>query len=276
MQEFDRGTSGEDSRFNMLSTDQLRSILNRDSELEEEETPEKLVALAKLLSEREGSGETCGAAWERFRRTYLPYATDAAPLYDLEEEPAAERKKPRLLTRAAGIAAVLALLLGIGSLSASARGYDLFGAVASWTRGTFTFEKPSGRREIFPNLSAALSVYEVKGKLIPTWLPEDYGEDKLDIAETPDGVIFHTGCASGDKELYMMVHVHGPERLGKRVYESDPGEPTVYVAGGVKHYLMTNRGWRRAVWITGNLECAIRGKFTEEELEKIIDSIYRE
>jgi hypothetical protein len=56
--------------------------------------------------------------------------------------------------------------------------------------------------------------------------------------------------------------------------EKDDNPPVLYESGGVRHYLLTDHDWRKAVWMQGDIECIIRGNITEEEMKQIIDSIY--
>ena len=48
----------------------------------------------------------------------------------------------------------------------------------------------------------------------------------------------------------------------------------LYQHNCLEHYIMTNLERTKAVWMADNYECSITGKFSIEEAEKMIDSIY--
>ena len=94
-------------------------------------------------------------AWDSFNQNYRFSSSEERPLFDLDDEPQqnATSDKPQILQpalrsnarpyrrvlRTAGIlAAVIAVLLAT-SLTAYALGFDLWGAIASWTKETFGF-----------------------------------------------------------------------------------------------------------------------------------------
>ena len=49
---------------------------------------------------------------------------------------------------------------------------------------------------------------------------------------------------------------------------------SVYERDGIEHYIMTNNRQINAVWTNKNYECSIGGDISEDELRKMIDSIY--
>ena len=58
------------------------------------------------------------------------------------------------------------------------------------------------------------------------------------------------------------------------IYEKDSNNVITYSVDGIEHYIMTNLERTKAVWMADNYECSITGKFSIEEAEKMIDSIY--
>ena len=92
-------------------------------------------------------------AWERFKNDYLPSASGES-LYDdpecddnelnfRETSPFKKKRSTRTLMRVALVAAILAVLITIGSITASAFGNNLLGKVAEWTGAVFHFETAS-------------------------------------------------------------------------------------------------------------------------------------
>ena len=106
------------SRFERLSNEELRSILARDSLLDDGEDADvdSILAISEILAGREQTPTSeVQAAWESFQKDYRPYTMDAKPLFALDdekEERSEGRKKTRLLVRIVSIAAVISLILG--------------------------------------------------------------------------------------------------------------------------------------------------------------------
>ena len=115
------------SRFERLSNEELRSILARDSLLDDgkDADVDSILAISEILAGREQTpASEIDAAWESFQKDYRPYTMDAKPLFALDdekEERSEGRKKTRLLVRIVSIAAVISLLLGFGAVTAYAR-----------------------------------------------------------------------------------------------------------------------------------------------------------
>ena len=278
-----RGSERRDySRFEKLSTEELRNILRQDSMLDEGDASdtEGILAISAILSEREQKEAPVDvdSAWAAFQKEYRPF-TDPEPLYALDTkddvEHRARSRRPRFMKRLIGLAAVIALILAMGTVTAYARGYDLFGYVAKWSRDTFRFVNAEKTTVPFYNLSGTLSVDGITEQVVPKWLPEGYGEDHAQREEGPLYVKYVSRCYIGENTLRMTVSHYNSEYHGNRIYETDPTvPPEIYEAGGVENYLMMNGGYWRALWRVGDLECSILGKVSLDEMKRIVDSIY--
>ena len=265
MQRIDANTSRDFSRFDMLSTDELRQIIRQDSLLNENESAnvEAILYISKLLSDRELADRPrdVSAAWESFQKDYLPYSDDPEPLYALDEEvserQAEKKKRTRILIPAAVLVAAILLLFAVWMYSSKMK--------ASTDQAEVS---------LFPELSAALSACDVKEAVVPKWLPKKYEGEDLKIIETPEGWHFHDFCGTNTDFIVIQIEQFKGEPLGHRVYETDPGDPVIYVAGGIEHYLVTNHAQRLAIWRTEDMECCIRGEISERDMKRIVDSIY--
>ena len=272
------------SRFERLSNEELRSILARDSLLDDGEDADmdSILAISEILAGREHtSASEIDAAWESFQKDYRPYTMDAKPLFalddDKEEPHLVERKKTRLLVRIVSIAAVISLLLGFGAVTAYARKGALWNVVVNWSQGSFRLADPDEPKPgPFYALATALRGYGIREPLVPKWLPDGYGEGTFQFEDTPGFMHFFSACFNGEKEIHMNVFHYSSEQRPEVIYESDTSVPyEIYEAGGVEHYLMMNDKYRRAVWMNGDLECSILGEVSEQEMKRIIDSIYK-
>lgn len=271
------------SRFERLSNEELRSILARDSLLDDGEDADmdSILAISEILAGREHtSASEIDAAWESFQKDYRPYTMDAKPLFALDdekEERSEGRKKTRLLVRIVSIAAVISLLLGFGAVTAYARKGALWNVVVNWSQGSFRLADPDEPKPgPFYALATALRGCGIREPLVPKWLPDGYGEGTFQFEDISGFMQFYSTCYNGEKEIHMNVFQYPSEQRPEVIYESDTSVPyEIYEAGGVEHYLMMNDKYRRAVWMNGDLECSILGEVSEQEMKRIIDSIYK-
>ena len=265
MRMIEGNASGDFSRFDPLSTDELRQIIRQDSLLNENESAnvEAIQKKKKLLSDREQADRPrdVAAAWESFQKDYLPYSGDPEPLYALDEEvserQAEKKKRTRILIPAAVLVAAILLLFAVWMYNPK--------------QGT---APDQAEVSLFPELSAALSACDVKEAVVPKWLPKKYEGEDLKIIETPEGWHFHDFCGTNTDFIVIQIEQFKGEPLGHRVYETDPGDPVIYEAGGIEHYLVTNHAQRLAIWRTEDMECCIRGEISERDMKRIVDSIY--
>ena len=271
------------SRFERLSNEELRSILARDSLLDDGEDADmdSILAISEILAGREHtSASEIDAAWESFQKDYRPYTMDAKPLFALDdekEERSEGRKKTRLQVRIVSIAAVISLLLGFGAVTAYARKGALWNVVVNWSQGSFRLADPNEPKPgPFYALATALRGCGIREPLVPKWLPDGYGEGTFQFEDISGFMQFYSTCYNGEKEIHMNVFRYSSEQRPEVIYESDTSIPyEIYEAGGVEHYLMMNDKYRRAVWMNGDLECSILGEVSEQEMKRIIDSIYK-
>ena len=271
------------SRFERLSNEELRSILARDSLLDDGEDADmdSILAISEILAGREHTSPSeIDAAWESFQKDYRPYTMDAKPLFALDdekEERSEGRKKTRLLVRIVSIAAVISLLLGFGAVTAYARKGALWNVVVNWSQGSFRLADPDEPKPgPFYALATALRGCGIREALVPKWLPDGYREGTFQFEDISGFMQFYSTCYNGEKEIHMNVFQYPSEQRPEVIYESDTSVPyEIYEAGGVEHYLMMNDKYRRAVWMNGDLECSILGEVSEQEMKRIIDSIYK-
>lgn len=293
------------SIFDSMDTESLREILRQDSFLaENEESDTDVILYIMGVIERRAAqfpgrdGSDVEAAWHTFTQHYAPDA-DGRSLYEDEEDGEAQpapafatqkkdkrkgysQRKRRLLSVASTVALVIVIFF-VGSVSAYAMGYDLWGAVVQWSAETFGFaypdpEKPDAEPGLelggleFSSLQEALDTYEVKGAMVPTWLPEGYELLQIEVNESPRATLFY--AAYQNREYLLSISIKEMYTESTRIFEKNDGPVTIYEAGGRAHYLAPNNARMTAIWINGVCECAVSGNVTEEEMKKIIDSIY--
>ena len=285
------------SKFDQMSTEVLEEILRLDAELPDEDSDmDAILYILEVLVKREREHPTgkildVDTAWASFKKNYLPYAGDGKSLYE-EDDPeiplqgdsdqtnladSGQRRpkgKNRIFLRVACMAAVFAVLFFGGTITSYAFGYDLWGAFAHWTRETFGFAyvTPTDHPKSYSSLQDALSDYGITEPLTPTWIPDGYTLQSVDISETPIKTKFLAVYRNNNKELTICVKE--VSNGDTSIYEKDGEVVAIYEVDSIKHYIMTNNGWRNAAWVNKAYECLISGELPEEIITRMIDSIY--
>ena len=270
------------SHFDKLSTEELQEIIRQDSFLDDDSSDiDAILYITDLLVKRSDSSNNSKdveAAWKSFKENYYPYISDPEPLYSFDSpEDEVVKAKPRHLSRAMktlSVAAVLAVVIISGSVTASAFGYNLWGAVAEWTRDTFGFTQGQNNG-IYPfeNLRDALAAYDIDEPIVPQWIPDGYGEDTVQAAETPDSKIISASCKSTAGEIKIEVKAFYNQDNEHRVYEIFEDGVEKYASNGIDFYIMKNDEFTRVSWAAGNNECSIICSLKPKEIYRMIDSI---
>lgn len=270
------------SHLDKLSTEELQEILRQDSLLDDDSSDiDAILYITDLLVKRSDSSNNSKdveAAWKSFKENYYPYISDPEPLYSFDSpEDEVVKAKPRHLSRAMktlSVAAVLAVVIISGSVTASAFGYNLWGAVAEWTRDTFGFTQGQNNGiHPFENLRDALAAYDIDEPIVPQWIPDGYGEDTVQAAETPDSKIISSSCKSASGEIKIEVKAFYNYDSKHRVYEILEDGVEKYSSNGIDFYIMKNDEFTRVSWAAGNNECSIICSLKPKEIYRMIDSI---
>ena len=271
------------SHLDKLSTEELQEILRQDSLLDDDSSDiDTILYITDLLVKRSDSSNNSKdveAAWKSFKENYYPYISDPEPLYSFDSPKdkvvKAKPRRPRRAMKTLSVAAVLAVVIISGSVTASAFGYNLWGAVAEWTRDTFGFTQSSQNNGTYPfeNLRDALDAYDIDEPIVPQWIPDGYGEDTVQAAETPDSKIIVAVSKYGSKEIKLEVKIFDDPSNRHWLYEMFEDDVEKYSSNGIDFYIMKNDDFTRVSWAVGNNECSILCSLKPKEIYRIIDSI---
>ena len=272
------------SHLDKLSTEELQEILRQDSLLDDDSSDiDTILYITNLLASRASSSDDSKdveAAWKSFKENYYPYISDPEPLYSFDspedEVVKAKPRRPRRVMKTLSVAAVLAVVIISGSVTASAFGYNLWGAVAEWTRDTFGFTQSSQNNGIYPfeNLRDALDAYDIDEPIVPQWIPDGYGEDTVQTAETPDSKIIVAVSKYGSKEIKFEVKIFDDPSNRHWLYEMFEDDVEKYSSNGIDFYIMKNDDFTRVSWAVGNNECSILCSLKPKEIYRMVDSIF--
>ena len=272
------------SHLDKLSTEELQEILRQDSLLDDDSSDiDTILYITDLLVKRSDSSNNSKdveAAWKSFKENYYPYIYDPEPLYSFDSPKdkvvKAKPRRPRRVMKTLSVAAVLAVVIISGSVTASAFGYNLWGAVAEWTRDTFGFTQSSQNNGIYPfeNLRDALDAYDIDEPIVPQWIPDGYGEDTVQTAETPDSKIIVAVSKYGSKEIKFEVKIFDDPSNRHWLYEMFEDGVEKYFSNGIDFYIMKNDDFTRVSWAVGNNECSILCSLKPKEIYRMVDSIF--
>lgn len=202
----------------------------------------------------------------------------------------AARPVHRRRWRTSFVAAIVAVVMMLCCMvTAQAFGIDVFGTIARWTEEAFHFStstQPVEDQQNIPNptvdgefstLQEALSACGILDPVSPNWLPEGFEIDTVTVTPQVGMVRIRASYQAQDKNLSVMVRQYdSPESMDSGVFEKDSANVTLYEQGGIVHYIMSNNAQMTATWTLGDRTiCSISGDLTVDEIEQIIDSIYK-
>ena len=301
------------SSFDKLSTEELEAILYKDSLSSEnsDSDVEAILYITSLLVDREHKNTSdktmdVDSAWKAFNENYRPYANGTS-LYDLDDEDcntnvssfentaksntvdiAKKRTKHWTSLLKVGIAAAAVIVVFLtSSLIAYASGYDLWGAIASWTKETFGFSSepitdipitPHTIPEQLKDMADAMSDYGISTDCLPSYLPEDYSFMDFVSNSNPSQHVWVT-CLSnsaGDEIRFsytVFTNVSEQSSMGTWEHQKTQSKPESHEINGITFYIMENNGKFLCSWCIDNMEGLISCVSSKEDIFYIIDSI---
>lgn len=264
------------AKYDTMATEELEEILRSDSQSPEgqESDGELLLYVMGVLAHRkrnsENPGKTAQEAWESFETNYLPK----------EEEVHTAKSNKKGLRRWIAAAAVLAILVSI-PFTASAMSWDeIWNAVATWAKETFSFVsggQPAPTEPVeqdarpYNSLQELLAETNRETNLVPTWIPDRYTLMDITVDENPMRKTYAAIYTGADSMLMITVKSYiaaDPEKI-----EINEDLLEVYKAKNTEYYIFSNFEKLRVVWLDGSYECNISGDLTVEEMKTMIDSI---
>ena len=223
---------------------------------------------------------------ERFRRRYASVLEAPEGGTGAGASPAPERRhSKRLFARIAALAAVLILLLS--TVTAQALGVNLFQAIARWTSEIFRLdggaapyamvtERPlaEGETGTYESLEEAVKAFGIEAPVVPKEIPEGFELIGVTAISRKAGVAIYADYQSENGYFQILYNEVGAEEFNTLEKENVPVDSRFIK--GIKHRLTSDLGRQKAVWQNGDFECSIVGDLSRQELETMIDSIYRE
>ena len=270
----------EFSVYDSMTTEELQEILRKHAhgELETEPDTDELYYIMEVLAQRKEMNDPQAIrsneeALVDFRKHYMPKENVVHP------------KVIRFPSRAfKAVAAVLVAVLIFAvstSITAEAFHIDIWSKFANWTKEIFQFtDNPQGTTATNPeqdynaelkSLQDSLDKLSITQKLIPTWLPNGYVSNDLQVMQTPRVRNISAVYEKDGTELIIKIC----QTIGVQAPQTEKNDDflEMYMVDGVEYYIFSNTETVNAAWSIGEFECIITGKITLEEMKKMIDSI---
>ena len=178
----------------------------------------------------------------------------------------------------------------LGMFGAQAAGIDVFGALGRWTEETFHFVAPKASAaptyhtvsngdgfyelEQYSTLQDAFDAYSISDPLAPSWIPEGYTLDYVEVSPSDTEIIFSASYSKEQNTLSFLYSYRKDGTFTSSTFEKDGSSVVEYIQNGITHYIMSNLSVQLSAWVNGNCECSITGPISEKEMIAIIDSIY--
>ena len=112
----------------------------------------------------------------------------------------------------------------------------------------------------------------IKEPVVPMWIPEEYHLEKISITETP----MMTGvCVSFWDNQHELVYQLS-SYIGEPAHQfyKDDTNYEIWELNGIDYHVARNNEWWIVVWERENTECFLALDCQEEDLWRILDSIY--
>lgn len=254
-----------------LPTGQLDDMLNKELESENPNATNVRLILKELHKREENENTPLKPETETAWAEYLMVTNRHEP-----------ERKGKPVVKIAMIVIVTTLLLAIMPQEASARNF--FHRLVEWTDSILALvseeDSVSVRREyVFTTDNPGLQqVYDAVVELgitkpvVPMWLPEGYELIECKVDETPKKDTVSATFSDGEERISLRINIYS-DNISSKYYKNDKVSKSIEMSG-IDHMITQNENKLVAVWIQENIESSISADCREDDLIKILKSIY--
>ena len=228
------------------------------------------------------------------QRSYLRFCEKNPQLLESEETAApaaAKRGEPsatpsrKPFKKLLILAATLVIVLSLFTVQAS--GFNLFRTLAEWTASVLRIGNDSseqismekndlavGETRVYETPEEMLADLNIKGCVLPTWLPERFSLQLCEATKSEVGISFRV-IYTADTGCLALKWWQDPNRDTPSI-EKDQKDVLRMFIYNIEHYIFHDResGMEKAVWNNGDFGCRMMGDVSLEELERIVESVY--
>ncbi len=205
------------------------------------------------------------------------------------------RRRVQSIWRAGLIAALTIICLMGGMVVAQAAGVDVFGAIARWTDEVFSLGAirsdgaddgtripvlsdngvGNSSKATYTSLQEALDGYGITEFREPTWIPEGYRFEHVEVDSWSDNGSF-IGLYAEYRSKTDSLHIKIERYEGSANIQVEKTDTPVetFLVDGLTVYLLENIGNNSAAWVTEHYECYISGTAEKQVLKQIVLSAY--
>ena len=118
-----------------------------------------------------------------------------------------------------------------------------------------------------------LEFHNIRAATAPRWIPDGYEMTQFELAQYGEANSVYANFQNGEKYFHINV-TQTPSGVAHKL-EYMPDSRVEYVLNGITHYVYSGEFdvWS-AVWEADGFVAEIYGVITEEEIYKMIDSVY--
>lgn len=204
------------------------------------------------------------------------------------------RRRVQSIWRAGLIAALTIICLMGCMVVAQAAGVDVFGAIARWTDEVFSLGTihssgaddgtmnpsladngvSSSNKTTYTSLQNALDDYGITEIHEPTWIPEGYSLNDVEVLCMPNGTLWHLSAEYSNGFEFLLFEVESYQSKPNSQIEKNNAPVEILPAEGITIYLLENINNNVAVWATEHYEYSVSGSVEKAELQEIVLSAY--
>lgn len=278
-----------------MSIPALEALLQRDFIAPDDDTPdvELIMAIMEVIQRKEREAAEHPSldtkqAWEDFQTCYNTKEYRDHSLYggDHDDRDHSPTKAPRRRKHRAPILAAAVVMLVVFLTCIPVFGYtSVLQMVAKLSYEHFQFvpappDPNTGNisadpTDTYHTMPEALAAYGIDTPVFPKALAENYTQTDLQVTEVALSPKVHFNAVYEEDGRQIIFSITRYTTPSSGVYEKNAGEvPEVYHLNGTEYYIFQNIDRTIIAWYSGLLECSIKGDFSPEDAEALIDSIY--
>lgn len=180
---------------------------------------------------------------------------------------------------------VAVLILLIGTVSVQAFGENFFDLFAKWTSEIFHLDdsaKPEasighndleeGEVREYATPQEMLDDFGIKGQLIPTEVPEEFGTPTCLASNDENGLKLRVLYKSANFYLFFWFKQVNKENTSN--VEKNNEEVDSWNYDGIKHFQLMDNDIVKVTWVNGDFECLAQSNLENGVIRQVIESIY--
>lgn len=108
--------------------------------------------------------------------------------------------------------------------------------------------------------------------VVPSWVPEGFELTELKTYQFAENLSIYANLESNGKTVLITMTIRDASMALK--HEKDENTITIWDLAGYEHYVISNKSEQIVTWIANGLECTINSDCSEEDVYRIVKSIY--